>query len=251
MPIISSMGSKVGNRRGADTGGGGIVSSGLFVHLDASNPASYPGSGTTWTDLTGNGNNGTLTNGASYSSVAGGCIDLDGTNDFISIPHNPSLSAKTAASITLCTWVQFDTIANADFFGKLTNQYAFDGYVVGLNSSGQMTATTNGTGIDKRHTSASSYFSTGIWYFITFITRIVGTANTTKMYVNTTLAYQGFHGTDGYNESNLLRLGMGYFDGSTYGNMNGRMGAFYFYTRELSASEITQNFDATKSRYGY
>ena len=58
-----------------------IVRSGLVLHLDAARPASYPGSGTTWTDLSGQGNNGTLTNGPTYSSANGGSIVLDGTND--------------------------------------------------------------------------------------------------------------------------------------------------------------------------
>ena len=59
-----------------------IVTNGLVLHLDAGNPASYPGSGTTWTDLSGNGNDGTLVNGVGYDSANGGSLVFDGVNDY-------------------------------------------------------------------------------------------------------------------------------------------------------------------------
>lgn len=252
--MISSLGSRIGNKRGVNkppepVDVSGIVTSGLIVHLDASNPSSYPGSGTTWTDLTGTGNNGTLTGGPTFSALGGGCFDFDGTNDSVVIAHNSALSAKTTASITLQTWVRFDVLEARGFIGKLSSSFAFDGYIVSCDVGGILRATTNGTGVDKRHTtSPTAVFTANVWYFATFITRISGLANSTKMYVNTNLVYQGAHGTDGYNESNPLRLGMGYYDGDY---LNGKIGAFYFYTRELSSTEITQNFNNTKARYGY
>lgn len=66
-----------------------IVKNGLIFNLDAADRNSYPGSGTTWSDISGNGNNGTLTNGPTFSSDNGGVIVLDGSNDYIA---NGSLS---------------------------------------------------------------------------------------------------------------------------------------------------------------
>ena len=63
-----------------------IVTDGLVLCLDAGNTKSYPGSGTTWTDLSGRRNNGTLTNGPTFDSANGGSIVFDGTNDTVSIP---------------------------------------------------------------------------------------------------------------------------------------------------------------------
>ena len=63
-----------------------IVTDGLALCLDGANVKSYPGSGTTWKDLSGKGNDGTLTNGPTFSSDDGGSILVDGSNDFISIP---------------------------------------------------------------------------------------------------------------------------------------------------------------------
>ena len=61
-----------------------IVTDGLVLCLDAGDKMSYPGAGTTWTDLSKNKNNGTLTNGPTFDSANGGSIVLDGTNDYIS-----------------------------------------------------------------------------------------------------------------------------------------------------------------------
>jgi len=60
-----------------------IVRNGLVLHLDAANRKSYPGTGTTWTDLSGLNNNGTLTNGVSYQSVNQGAFNFDGIDDFV------------------------------------------------------------------------------------------------------------------------------------------------------------------------
>ena len=63
-----------------------ITESGLVLALDAGNLKSYPTTGTTWTDLSGRGNTGTLTNGPTYSSANGGSIVFDGVNDYVTVP---------------------------------------------------------------------------------------------------------------------------------------------------------------------
>lgn len=65
---------------------GNIVTSNLVLNLDAGNSLSYPGTGTTWTDLSSSGNNATLVNGAGFSSADGGAITFDGTNDTVLYP---------------------------------------------------------------------------------------------------------------------------------------------------------------------
>ena len=88
------------------------------------------------------------------------------------------------------------------------------------------------------------------WYLFTFMSQITGTANTTKVYINTTEYISTAHGNDGYSENNPLYLGyIGAGVGSLY--LNGKIGACYFYTSGLSLSDITTNFDNTKSRFGY
>jgi uncharacterized delta-60 repeat protein len=97
-----------------------IVTDGLVLALDAANPKSYPGSGTTWTDLSGNGNTGTLTNGPTYSSANGGSIAFDGVDDYSALTSNYTLSAGW----TLSFWGNpiFDStvFANIVFYSAST-----------------------------------------------------------------------------------------------------------------------------------
>jgi hypothetical protein len=82
----------------ATIGGSNIVTSGLILSLDAANSRSYPGSGTTWSDLSGNGNTGTLTNGPTFSNNS---LVFDGTNDYSTTPDSTSLRP---ASFSIDTW---------------------------------------------------------------------------------------------------------------------------------------------------
>lgn len=232
--------------------GASILSDNLFMHLDASNSSSYPGSGTTWTDLTGNGNNGTIS-GATWSSTDGGIFDFDGINDSVQIAHKSSLSLSTTTQRTVQVWVKIDALpasnAQIPIFGKLSGSFGFDGYWGGLFSNGgAVRCVTNGTAIQRVSTSTST-ITTDTWYLFTFISQITSTSNTTKVYINTTEYITTAHGSDSYSESNPFYLGwIGSGVSSPY--LNGKIGACYFYTDGLTASEIQQNYNATKSRYG-
>ena len=84
-------------------GQGNIVTNGLVLNLDAANPRSYPQpyDGTTWADLSGNGNNGTLTNGPTFNAVNGGSIVFDGVDDFIQCT-----GSLTVTSATFVSWIK-------------------------------------------------------------------------------------------------------------------------------------------------
>ena len=229
------------------TTSGGIVNDGLFMELNAANYTSGA-----WTDETGNGNNATV-NGATWSSADGGIFDFDGLNDTISVPHVSNLSLSTSEQRTVQVWVKFDSIPALNdqlpVFGKLSSNFNFDGYWGGLFSNGgAVRFVTNGTSSQKINTSTSTV-SSNTWYLMTFISQITNTANTTKVYVNTTEYISAAHGSDTYSESNTFYLGyIGNGVGSIY--LDGKIGACYFYTKGLSASEISDNYNATKSRYG-
>ena len=95
----------------ASHAGPNAVEDGLILALDAGNTKSYPGSGTTWTDLSGNGNNGTLVNGVGYNSDYGGSLSFDGTNDYIDITSLAPLADTSA--VTMEAWVNVDTLTNS------------------------------------------------------------------------------------------------------------------------------------------
>lgn len=224
-----------------------IVSDNLFMKLDASNYVSG-----LWNDESGNGNNATI-NGTTWLSTDGGIFDFNGTNNTISIPHVSQLGLSTSIQKTIQVWVKFDTLPGSSqqipVFGKLSSSFVFDGYWGGLFSdTGVVRCVTNGTSIQQSIDSTLT-ISTDNWYLFTFISQITSSLNTTKVYINQTEYITSSHGVDTYNESNPLYLGyIGSGIGSLY--LDGKIGSCYFYTKGLSLSEITQNYNATKSRYG-
>lgn len=230
---------------------GPAVTSGLILHLNASDPASYPGSGSTWTDLVGS-NDATI-NGATWSNTDGGIFDLDGINDNISIPHASSLSLSTSSQKTIQVWFKADAPPSSGqqipVFGKFSSSFNFDGYWAGMfSNSGVVRCATNGAAVSRTSDSTLT-ISINTWYLLTFISQITSTSNTTKVYINTTEYITAAHGNDTYLESNPLYLGyIGDGVGSTY--LNGKIGACYFYDRGLTPQEITDNYNATKSRFG-
>ena len=86
-----------------------IVQDGLVLNLDAGNANSYPGSGTTWSDLSGTGNNATLVNGPTYSSTDGGSIVFDGTNDYVAETSGLS-DSFLQGDWSISFWANFDVI---------------------------------------------------------------------------------------------------------------------------------------------
>ena len=235
-------------------GGGGIITSNLIMQLDASDPASYPGTGTTWFDISGNSNNGTI-NGATYLATNGGIFDFDGSSNQVQIADNANLRLSTTQQRTIQVWVRFDALPAVNtqrpVFGKLSSSFAFDGYWGGLfSNAGAVRAVTNGTGIQRISTTASPLLVTiDTWYLFTFISQITSTAGSTKVYINDQEWVSTAHGSDSYNESNPLYLGwIGSGVGALY--LDGKIGAAYFYDAGLSLADVTANFNATKTRYG-
>jgi hypothetical protein len=224
----------------------GFASGGLLVKLNMSN---FVSGSTTWTNLIGNGNNGVLTNGPIPVS---GSIKLDGTNDYITFTSGGDMKPSTTEGITLQVWAKITPKASTSVFGKLSSSYGYDGYIMSLNSSGVLSSTTNGTSVDRRLTGFSSgnLIASGQWNLLTFTTIINGTSGSTRAYVNDKLMMVGTHGADSYNESNFLRVGQGYHTSSPGDALNGNIAEFYFYNRQLSLSEITNNYNDTKSKFG-
>jgi hypothetical protein len=90
-----------------------VVRDGLIFYFDAGEPSSYSGSGTTWSDLSGSGNNGTLVNGVSYSNTNGGTLSFDGVNDYVS-----TTSLNLQQNFTLEIWAKMTDASNFALFGQ-------------------------------------------------------------------------------------------------------------------------------------
>ena len=232
-----------------------IVSSGLKIRLEANDLKSYPESGTQWFNLADASYNATLENGASFNSSNGGSFAFDGTDEYALVADSTTDWQMSASPITLQTWVFFDSLTNSlggscGVFGKQSNSYSFDGYSMTVGPSNELRIHTNGTTISKTNSSAHDQIATGAWHMLTAVISLSATEGTILGYKNASLIVSGFHGSDTYNESNSLSLGRGIdrVSGPTF--LDGRIGAFYAYDRQLSLTEIENNFNATRRRFG-
>jgi hypothetical protein len=232
----------------------GIVQSGLVLNLDAGVSSSYPTTGTTWTDLSGSGNNGTLTNGPTYSSANGGSIVFDGSNDYASFTsncYNVSLNG-TINELTINAWVYWNSFPtnNIDeivsWWQNGTQTYAdgFLGVTCTANGGGTNTNPRIRFGDGWANTGASFTASTDVnkWWNIT----AVKTSDNAYIYKNSTLsATKGSALSWGFN--NNLAIGRQHGAGEY---INAKIANIQLYNRALSAAEISQNFNATRGRYG-
>jgi hypothetical protein len=223
------------------SGGPDTIQDGLILCLDASDKNSYPGSGTTWTDVAGT-NNGTLTNGPTFNSANGGSIVFDGTNDYVGC----GTSTPPSGNISIFTWI-YPTYFNSTWNILITKWFNPTGtdFHYALKSNGG-----NGTNIRQNlYTTSNSdiygnyVFSLNNWYNVGF-TLVNG--GTLTFYVN--------GNTDGTSntvsrttQSSTLQIGD---DRGTYYSLSGSLSSVKIYNRALSQSEVLQNYNAQKSRFG-
>ena len=218
----------------------GIVQSGLVLNLDAGVLSSYPGSGTTWTDLSGNVNNGTLTNmevPGDYTSTNGGILTFDGYDEHIKCGNSISLQITVG---TISAWINANN-GNSNYNGIITKQQAWGLFV----KDNVLMLYDWGNNVD-RTTGITVGNSTWNYVAMTF-TQTIGTpSNNTIVYLNgspvlTTTVKHNNHNVE-------VQIGGG---GDSYGGQffGGNISQALIYNRALTATEIQQNYLATKSRY--
>ena len=230
-----------------------IVKSGLVLALDAGDRNSYIGSGASWKDLSGNNYNGTLTSGPTFSSANGGSIVFDGTNDYVDIS-----SAKLFATnkFSLGFWIKVTSFTGTVCSGAVSNQLYT---IFGTTSSYQTYTNTFSVGIQSTITSTAigtvqqSGFSINTWYYYFAVYDGTQSTNATKLklYINAvsySLVYDAVVPSTPYDNNTGTRIGYGL--SSFYPYFNGNIASVVYYNRVLSQSEISQNYNATKSRFG-
>jgi len=219
-----------------------IVTDGLVLLLDAGNAKSYPGSGTTWTDLSGQGNNGTLVNGVGYVGTNGGSLSFDGVDDRITVPNFDGFPGGDNP-FSLSFWFYSDATASADpevlfFYG---NEATGQAIRIRLNSNGN---------ISSGHWGGSGYdwgTGSGVWTLSAW-NCIAETydGTTDRLYLNgVEVGNSNINNLSIPTSSNLIlgkRPG-----GGIYG---GQIAQVKVYNKELTASEIQQNFNALRGRFG-
>lgn len=224
-----------------------IVTNGLVLCLDAANPKSYPGSGTTWTDLSGNGNNGTLTNGPTFSSSNGGVIFLDGVNDYVNLPLANTFLSNINIHTISC-WINYQDSVNLQIIWSQTDLNGFGDTNTLFEFNLNRTSNTNkieyltGTATDTRLI-FNQVFDTNKWY------NIAATKNGTilNLYVNGIFNIGVTNAATGSSTNTEHNIGKPK-DNVRY--FNGKFANGLVYNRALSASEIQQNFNALRGRFG-
>jgi hypothetical protein len=223
---------------------GAIVTNGIIVNLDAGNVASYPGTGTTWTDLSGNGNNGTLINGVGYNALNGGSLVFNGINQGVSLLGASTLSVN---QMTVSSWNYSADYAQSGFmFEKTTNGQVNTQYSLFYNNNNLLYYRTVGlTPGDLTVNRITAGVLNNQW------NNVVATydGSSKKIYVNGVLkATINVTGTLVSNTTGASYIGIfGSFAGYPF---NGKIAHTSVYNRALSDSEIQQNFNATKAKYG-
>jgi hypothetical protein len=211
-----------------------IITDGLVLSLDAGDRNSYPGGGTVWNDMSGNGNNGTLTNGSTFSFDNGGSIVFDGVNDYVNTTLNIDANPNT-----LCSWCYPTAVTSTSGYGiVLTDNGGWDkGFEIN-NSLWQIHVGTNLTS-----TGVSAFAN--IWQYGC----LSYTSTSMNFYLNGVLVWSG--GSPGVSAGSNVEIGRANYSGGNGSRFFvGKISNVFIYNRALSSTEILQNYNATKTRYG-
>jgi hypothetical protein len=226
-----------------------VVTSGLVLAVDATDTNSYPRTGATWTDLTGIGNNGTLVNSPTFSGLNNGCILFNGTTQYVNIANSTSL--QVADTFTVSSWVYTTTLAA---------RYAIFSTRVN-NTAGCWQLEIGSTGVGSLSTNRVAFTGVSVWLAETFdnvistnrwfhicLTKVNNATVGGTIYINgvavanrQTNAYTISNNTDAKRiatSTGLIELFPGYISQVT------------LYNRVLTATEVLQNYRATKTRFG-
>jgi hypothetical protein len=220
-----------------------IVSDGLVLYLDAGSPNSYrPDFGTTWKDMSGFNNSGSLINGPTYSSANGGSIVFDGVDDYVTT-NLITIGTNNTTNIIWYKWNGIDQIKILSYLGSS-----------GINGMGYIINNGSGAPIGNK----VSVLYGGAYYnaidtgtlFGTLVSNVYTQLTLTRDTTTTRLYQNGvFLGsttkTPNANTSNLtFSLGDALYIAA------GSVAITMFYNKALSATEVLQNYNATKTRFG-
>jgi hypothetical protein len=223
-----------------------IVANGLVLNLDAAQRRSYPSTGTTWNDLSGNNRNGTLINGPTFNSANGGSISFDGVNDYVNTNYN----AGTFSQFTIHAWI-FKTNTTKAFIlntaGTATPPAFLFGFGIELYEDVAYFDVTSGSTDGY----AEFPFTGNGWncWSLVYDGTQTGNSNKVKVYLNSVLQSLTFTGTiaSSIPSSDVFYLSrrpwVVEYSLCRIANVN-------MYNRALSAAEVGQNFNALKSRFG-
>lgn len=227
-----------------------IVTDGLVLYLDAGKAESFGGDGTTWRDLSGENNNGTLVNGVGYTVDDGGSLIFDGVDDYISLGI-PQLMNGVRVPLTITGWTK------SNFFGGNRIIYGVYGYTGSFNSRLYSMIRVD-YGVLKYYTSDSGTgfqdFGTftpslNVWNFYAVV--VSGTLTSPNLQIFLNDQVESFSlGPVTPTPALDVEFRIGGAESNFPEYWNGNISNIMWYNRALTASEVQQNFNALRSRYG-
>jgi hypothetical protein len=214
-----------------------IADSGLVVSLDAGNTKSYPGSGTTWTDLTGNGLNATIGNSPVFSYMNSGILTYSGATAGATATGTSSLFNVGTGDFTLECWAKVSSFAPYSLPVSLDDNLNGNGIIYYLAASPYNFR----TWIGNTANNSVTQITTNTWYHLV-ISRLSGTVS---KYINGVL--DSTHTAAGsLATGQSIKIGWRY--DASY-NFTGSIGEVSFYNAAMTAAQVAQNYSATSSRY--
>jgi hypothetical protein len=207
-----------------------IVTDNLVVSLDASNTDSYPGTGTTWTNLVDNTEY-TISNGA-FDSSNGGSIVFNGTSTFVDI----GAPLDNGTNFTKEAWVNANIVTAArNILSSASNVFWNNGSTLSGGVGGQFSLVT------------STDFPASVWRHVVLTFDDVN--NTMRLYINGTQVSENTGVTQNY-VSEIERIGAHFFSGNPVSFWNGKIAEVRVYSEALAAHDVLSNYDNTKTRFG-
>lgn len=213
-----------------------IVTDGLVLCLDAANPKSYTGSGTAWRDLSGRSNDASLVAGATYDSGNFGSIDFDGTDDLA------TTSMQSSVSFSWSVWFKTDVVNDGyrNLISIRQNSYML--MLMELGSSSMGFWSPDGLAGDYLNMNP---ITINTWYNAVFVREGNNITNGYKAYLNG--EFRGSKNTGTWSSTDPVIIG-GRTDVAQY--FKGNIAHISIHNRALTATEVSQNFNALRGRFG-
>ena len=230
-----------------------LLTVGRIIYLDANNPSSYSGTGTTWTNLD---------SGGDYSATLNGSPTFDTTTDpgnkyfgfnpgavtgqFAQINQAAAINPQLNTPFTIQMWVKINNIGSqGSLVSKVFGAQSYDGYALGYRTDNTLQLHENGSSQVKYFNSVTGVLSSGWALYTANIQFGNGGGRSNKIFVNGRQVITASSNETGIPSptQNLT------FPNGFYGEGECDIGQFYYYNTELTTTQIIQNFDATKPKY--
>ena len=225
-----------------------LVTSGLIMHLDASNASSYPGSGTSWFDLSGNSKTVSLNN-ASYSSTDGGGISFNGTSTYGTFNSSGFTTSYTIEAMVKLNQYNSDGSTSSDIM-MLTNSSDTHGFLLEVDAGPRWRNVHRfpyGTYPDDELLTANGSVTDNTKYHIMVVR---DGSSSQKLYVNGVVVSSKTPGYGGF-DTGLVRGTLGRLcQNCATRHWSGLMHQVRIYNRALTPTEAVQNFNYTKGKFG-